>query len=160
MEQAYNNLPQIDTLSDGDTVMLEEDVFSGDMEKPTYIGVRYVICEVMSNGGMTNNVSLKVIESTGHKPIHKGSRISRPKKNLFLKGRKVASKGVPAMTEKVGLESVSKGDKIKHRGRRYEVGGMTICMEKVVCRDLDSNQNAEIEVEDLLDNSSLIESNN
>jgi hypothetical protein len=89
MEQnKFASLPHIDTINNGDKVILHEQVFSGDLEKPKHIGSRYIVCEVMGRGGMTNSLNLKVAKSVGTNAINVGSTISRPISVVLAKGKK------------------------------------------------------------------------
>lgn len=89
MEQnKFASLPHIDTINNGDKVILHEQVFGGDLEQPRHIGSRYIVCEVMGRGGMTNSLNLKVAKSIGTNAINVGSTITRPISVVLAKGKK------------------------------------------------------------------------
>ena len=90
MEQVkFNGLPHIDTINNGDSILIQEDVFSGNLDAPKHIGSRYIHCEVMGKGGMINSLNLKVVKSVGANPLRVGEVITRPIANVLTKGRKM-----------------------------------------------------------------------
>ena len=149
----YNNLPHIDTINGGDKIVLKEDVFSGDYEKPTHQGFRFIVCEVMGEGGITNSASLKVLNSIGSSAIEFGKVITRPIANLISKGRRMVS------MEHGGLNDLYIGDEVNYRGTNYMVDGLSDCNKYVKCVCMSNGNKSELEVQDLMDNSSLIKRN-
>jgi len=87
----FNGLPHIDTISDNDLILIKEEVFVGDIDKPMHKGTRYVSCKVMSKGGMADSLNLKVIKSVGANALSTGQTITRPIANLVSNGRKMLS---------------------------------------------------------------------
>lgn len=87
----FNGLPHIDTISDNDLILIKEEVFVGDIDKPMHKGTRYVSCKVMSKGGMVDSLNLKVIKSVGANALSAGQTITRPIANLVSNGRKMIS---------------------------------------------------------------------
>jgi hypothetical protein len=85
----FNGLPHIDTISDNDLILIKEEVFVGDIDKPKHKGTRYVSCKVMSKGGMVDSLNLKVIKSVGANALTTGQMITRPIANLVSNGRKM-----------------------------------------------------------------------
>jgi hypothetical protein len=85
----FNQLPQIDTISEGDNILIHESVFSGNINNPTHMGERYIHCRAMSKGGMLNSLNLEVIKSVGANPLVVGQMITRPIANVMTKGRKM-----------------------------------------------------------------------
>jgi hypothetical protein len=85
----FNGLPHIDTISDNDLILIKEEVFVGDIDKPMHKGTRYVSCKVMSKGGMVDSLNLKVIKSVGANALSVGQTITRPIANLVSNGRKM-----------------------------------------------------------------------
>lgn len=85
----FNQLPHIDTLNSGDSVVIEEGVFSGSIDKPTHVGERYIHCKVMGKGGVLDTLDLRVVQSVGANALMVGSVITRPIKNVLQKGRKL-----------------------------------------------------------------------
>lgn len=85
----FNQLPHIDTLNSGDSVLIEEGVFSGNIDNPKHVGDRYIHCKVMGKGGVLDTLDLKVVQSVGANALMSGSIITRPIKNVLQKGRKL-----------------------------------------------------------------------
>lgn len=155
----FNQLPHIDTMRIGDHVIIEESVFGGNPLSPRHMGERYTRCEVMSEGGMVNSVKLKVIDSVGANAIHVGSIITRPILNVLNKGRKVIIQPIVDAMPKFkegGLNDLYVGDVVNHKGVDYEVGGITDCHNFVKAKNVSSGENSEIDIDDFMDNSTLI----
>jgi hypothetical protein len=85
----FNEMPLINTISDNDLILIKEEVFSGDIDKPMHKGTRYVSCKVMSKGVMVDSLNLKVIKSVGANSLSAGQNITRPIANLISNGRKM-----------------------------------------------------------------------
>lgn len=85
----FNEMPLINTISDNDLILIKEEVFSGDIDKPIHKGTRYVSCKVMSKGVMVDSLNLKVIKSVGANSLSAGQNITRPIANLLSNGRKM-----------------------------------------------------------------------
>jgi hypothetical protein len=154
-EIKFNQLPHIDTLKNGDKILIRESVFVGDMEKPKHKGDRYVHCQVMGSGGMTNSLNLKVLNSVGTNAIRVGQGIVRPISNVLSNGRKMIVEPISKATS-VGINDLYKGDIISYKGNKYEVGGVTSCMSRVKCNGVDTSKEEEFDIEDFMDNSTLI----
>jgi hypothetical protein len=84
----FNQLPHIDTISEGDEVIVEESVFVGG-DRPKHMGERYIHCKVMGMGGMVDTLNLEVVKSVGFNPFEQGRLITRPINNVLQKGRKL-----------------------------------------------------------------------
>jgi len=90
MEQVkFNELPHIDTINSGDSILIQEDVFSGRFDAPKHIGSRYIHAFVMGKGSMLNSLKLRVIESVGANALRVGTIITRPIANVLTRGRKM-----------------------------------------------------------------------
>jgi hypothetical protein len=85
----FNQLPHIDTLNSGDSVLIEEGVFSGNIDNPKHVGDRYIHCKVMGKGGVLDTLDLKVVQSVGANALMMGSVITRPIRNVLQNGRKL-----------------------------------------------------------------------
>ena len=85
----FNQLPHIDTISEGDDIILYESVFAGNIDQPKHIGERYIHCKAMKMGGMVNSLDLEVINSVGVNPLVIGQLITRPITNVLVRGRKL-----------------------------------------------------------------------
>lgn len=85
----FNQLPHIDTISEGDSIVLHESVFAGSIDQPKHIGERYIHCKAMSKGGMVDTLNLEVIKSVGTNPLVVGQLITRPIANVLVRGRKL-----------------------------------------------------------------------
>jgi hypothetical protein len=85
----FNQLPHIDTISEGDDIILYESVFAGNIDQPKHIGERYIHCKAMKMGGMVNSLDLEVINSVGANPLVVGQLITRPITNVLVRGRKL-----------------------------------------------------------------------
>jgi hypothetical protein len=85
----FNQLPHIDTISEGDDIILFESVFAGNIDQPKHIGERYIHCKAMKMGGMVNSLDLEVINSVGANPLVVGQTITRPITNVLVRGRKL-----------------------------------------------------------------------
>jgi GNAT superfamily N-acetyltransferase len=84
----FNELPHIDTISDGDQILIHENVFGGNLDNPMHIGERYILCTCMGKGGMVDALNLEVVKSVGTNPLLVGQKITRPILNVLQKGRK------------------------------------------------------------------------
>lgn len=84
----FNQLPHINTISEGDDVIIEESVFVGG-ERPKHVGERYIHCKVMGMGGMVDSLNLEVVKSVGFNPFEQGRMITRPIKNVLQRGRRL-----------------------------------------------------------------------
>ena len=93
-EVKFNQLPHIDTISNNDNILIKESVFVGNLDKPKYIGDRYIHCQVMGDGGMINSLNLKVFNSVGANALRVGEVITRPITNILNKGRKLVVKPI------------------------------------------------------------------
>jgi hypothetical protein len=85
----FNQLPHIDTISEGDNIILHETVFAGSIDQPKHMGERYIHCKAMSKGGMVDTLNLEVIKSVGTNPLVVGQLITRPITNVLVRGRKL-----------------------------------------------------------------------
>ena len=158
-EVKFNQLPHIDTISNNDNILIKESVFVGNLDKPKYIGDRYIHCQVMGDGGMINSLNLKVFNSVGANALRVGEVITRPITNILNKGRKLVVKPIadalPTFKEG-GLSDLYVGDEISYNGNKYEVGGITDCRNYVKAKNISNGNVEEIDIDDILDNSKLI----
>jgi len=158
----FNHLPHIDTLSGGDDVVIEESVFMGNIDNPKHVGERYIHCKVMGKGGVLDTLNLKVVQSVGANALMVGSIITRPIKNVLQRGRKLIVEPIgDAITnfKDGGIDDLYVGDEISYKGNKYEVGGMTTCHNFVKVKNNSSGVMEEIDVDDLMDKSTLIKRN-
>ena len=158
----FNQLPHIDTLNSGDSVLIEEGVFSGNIDNPKHVGDRYIHCQVMGKGGTLNTLDLKVVQSVGANALAMGSVITRPIRNVLQNGRKLIVEPIGNVVTNFkdgGVDDLYVGDEISYKGNKYEVGGMTTCHNFVKVKNNSSGVMEEIDVDDLMDKSTLIKRN-
>jgi hypothetical protein len=151
----FNELPHIDTVSNGDAVLIREEVFGGDMEKPKHIGTRYITCQVMGKGGIAGTLNLKVKKSVGANAYKMNELIERPLRDVIQTGKKLIVEPISDTASKLGMDDLFQGDLVGYKGGNYEVGGVTTCGKFVKCKN-DKGLDSEIELEEFMDNSTLI----
>jgi hypothetical protein len=151
----FNELPHIDTVSNGDAVLIREEVFGGDMEKPKHIGTRYITCQVMGKGGIAGTLNLKVKKSVGANAYKMNEMIERPLRDVIETGKKLIVEPISDTASKLGMDDLFQGDLVGYKGGNYEVGGVTACGKFVKCKN-DKGLDSEIELEEFMDNSTLI----
>jgi len=154
-DSKFNELPHIDTLSNGDAILIREEVFGGEMEKPKHIGTRYITCQVMGRGGIANTLNLKVKKSIGANAYNMGEMIARPVRNILENGKRLIIEPITDTATKLGMDDLFKGDLVGYKGGNYEVGGVTPCGKFVKCKN-NTGAESEIELEEFMDNSTLI----
>jgi hypothetical protein len=153
-EMTYHNLPHIDTINVGDSIVLKEDVFVGG-DKPKHQGTRYIVCMAMDRGNVVDTLDLEVINCVGCNPMPRGTKISRPIANVLSKGRGVNLEPI-SKTQSVGINDLYKDDVVSYKGDNYKVGGVTSCKKRVKCNGVDTSKEEEFDLEDFMNNSTLV----
>jgi ribosomal protein S18 acetylase RimI-like enzyme len=128
-EIKFNELPHIDTISGGDEILIKESVFVGNTERPKHIGDRYVHCQVMGLGGMTDSLNLKVLNSVGANAIEFAEVITRPITNVLMKGRKLITEPIANVTDsfaKGGINPDNKDVKEYFAHKSGNAGGVLV----------------------------------
>ena len=74
----------------GDTIKFTESVFVGSHRNPEYVGERTIIAEVISESygkaKQQHTFSLRVLASSGEKPLKAGTHTKRKGRNVYRKG--------------------------------------------------------------------------
>ena len=86
----YQNLPALKEMSDGKRFVYRESVFAKGGDTMSHVGDRYLILECMGEGGITDTLNLKVIQSSSP-ALLVGSTINRPIRNIINKGREMGT---------------------------------------------------------------------
>jgi len=86
----YQNLPALGEMADGKRFVYRESVFAKGGDTMSHIGDRYLILECMGEGGITDTLNLKVIQSSSP-ALLVGSVINRPIRNIINKGREMGT---------------------------------------------------------------------
>ena len=93
----YQNLPALKEMSDGKRFVYRESVFAKGGDTMSHVGDRYLILECMGEGGITDTLNLKVIQSSSP-ALLVGSTINRPIRNIINKGREMGTTFGEAIT--------------------------------------------------------------
>ena len=86
----YQNLPALGEMADGKRFVYRESVFAKGGDTMSHVGDRYLILECMGEGGITDTLNLKVIQSSSP-ALLVGSVINRPIRNIINKGREMGT---------------------------------------------------------------------
>ena len=86
----YQNLPSLGEMADGKRFVYRESVFAKGGDTMSHVGDRYLILECMGEGGITDTLNLKVIQSSSP-ALLVGSVINRPIRNIINKGREMGT---------------------------------------------------------------------
>ena len=86
----YNHLPSLGEMADGKRFVYKESVFAKGGDTMSHVGDRYLILECMGEGGITDTLNLKVIQSSSP-ALLVGSVINRPIRNIINKGREMGT---------------------------------------------------------------------
>jgi hypothetical protein len=86
-EGGYNQLPSLTEMADGKRFIYREDVFRKGGDTNTHVGSRYMILECMGEGGITDTLNLKVIQSSDG--LLPNTILNRPIRNIINRGREM-----------------------------------------------------------------------
>ena len=86
----YQNLPALGEMADGKRFVYRESIFAKGGDTMSHVGDRYLILECMGEGGITDTLNLKVIQSSSP-ALLVGSVINRPIRNIINKGREMGT---------------------------------------------------------------------
>lgn len=86
----YQNLPALGEMADGKRFVYRESVFAKGGDTMSHVGDRYLILECIGEGGITDTLNLKVIQSSSP-ALLVGSVINRPIRNIINKGREMGT---------------------------------------------------------------------
>ena len=86
----YQNLPALGEMADGKRFVYRESVFAKGGDTMSHVGDRYLILECMGEGGITDTLNLKVIQSSSP-ALLVGSVINRTIRNIINKGREMGT---------------------------------------------------------------------
>ena len=89
-EGGYNQLPSLTEMADGKRFIYREDVFRKGGDTNTHVGSRYMILECMGEGGITDTLNLKVIQSSDG--LLPNTMITRPIRNIINRGREMGER--------------------------------------------------------------------
>ena len=89
-DSQYQNLPALGEMADGKRFVYRESVFAKGGDTMSHVGDRYLILECMGEGGITDTLNLKVIQSSSP-ALLVGSVINRPIRNIINKGREMGT---------------------------------------------------------------------
>lgn len=96
-EAQYHHLPALKEMADGKRFVYKESVFAKGGDTMSHVGDRYLILECMGEGGITDTLNLKVIQSSSP-ALLVGTIINRPIRNIINKGREMGNTFGEAIT--------------------------------------------------------------
>lgn len=156
----YHQLPALKEMADGKRFMYREDVFRKGGDTNTHVGSRYMILECMGEGGVMDTLNLKVIQCSD--TLVPNTIINRPIRNIINRGREMGESfgktivGNYKSGGELGIKDLFEDDEVEYDGVKYAVGGILTNKYSVKCKNLNTGDEKEIDIDDFMSKSRII----